>query len=139
MNAAEVSVQRSLEALIFDFGSDIIDYLKVDDVTELLVNPDGKLFVDRLSMTNFIDKLQDSQLKDVFMPLSIRGPYGKIFDSLEDNLSFGSWQSFEMSKMIEENSAVISPTLMYIFHRIQQSIADGHAYERAAADCLADH
>jgi len=79
------------------------------------------------SMTNFIDKLQDSQLKDVFMPLSIRGPYGKIFDSLEDNLSFGSWQSFEMSKMIEENSAVISPTLMYIFHRIQQSIADGHA------------
>jgi len=50
MNAAEVSVQRSLEALIFDFGSDIIDYLKVDDVTELLVNPDGKLFVDRLSM-----------------------------------------------------------------------------------------
>lgn len=79
------------------------------------------------TITNFIDYLQDEDLKTAFYPLSERdangnaGEYGKIFDSDHDTLQLSSWQTFEMGKIINQSS-IIGPTLMFIFHRIENML-----------------
>lgn len=75
------------------------------------------------TISNFIDKLQDTKMKMALSPLSIRGAYGRMFDAEEDNLSFNSWQSFEMDRLTE-SPGIISPTLMYIFHRIEEDLKE---------------
>ena len=74
------------------------------------------------TMSSFINNLQSENLKTAYRQLSIEGPYGKIFDSDKDTLSFSSWQSFEMEKLMG-TKAIVTPTLMYIFHRIEQRLA----------------
>lgn len=44
-----------------------------------------------------------------------------IFDSTEDNLELSQWQTFEMEKLME-TKGIVGPALMYIFHRIEQSL-----------------
>lgn len=73
------------------------------------------------TISGFINNLQDRELKLTFNMLSLNGAYGKIFDSEEDTLSFSGWQSFEMEKLMA-TPAIIGPTLMYIFHRIEQQL-----------------
>ena len=73
------------------------------------------------SISGFINNLQDRELKIAFSPLSIKGAYGKIFDSEQDTLTFSGWQTFEMEKLMA-TPAVVGPTLMYIFHRIEQQL-----------------
>ena len=85
------------------------------------------------TITNFIDYLQDEELKTAFYPLAKNdqngnaGEYGNIFDSDEDTLKLSSWQTFEMGKIINQKS-IIGPTLMFIFHRIENLLKgyDGH-------------
>ena len=81
----------------------------------------GKLPKEFRSISGFINNLQDKELKIAFSPLSIKGAYGKIFDSKQDTLSFAGWQTFEMEKLMA-TPAVVGPTLMYIFHRIEQQL-----------------
>lgn len=73
------------------------------------------------TISAFINNLQDRELKLAFSPLSINGAYGKIFDSEEDMLTFSGWQAFEMEKLMA-TPAIVGPTLMYIFHRIEQQL-----------------
>ncbi len=72
-------------------------------------------------MTNFVNAVQDLELRQAFEPLTIKGAYGGIFDSNEDHLSITSWQSFEMEKLMSTKH-IVGPALMYIFHRIEQSL-----------------
>lgn len=48
-DAQELAMKRSLEALACDFGSELLKYFKDEDVMEMEVNPDGKLFVNTYS------------------------------------------------------------------------------------------
>lgn len=73
------------------------------------------------TISGFINNLQDRKLKTAFASLSISGAYGKIFDSEADSLTFSGWQTFEMEKLMG-TPAIIGPTLMYIFHRIEQEL-----------------
>ena len=73
------------------------------------------------TISGFINNLQDKELKIAFSMLSINGAYGKIFDSDVDTLTFSGWQSFEMEKLMS-TPAIVGPTLMYIFHRIEQQL-----------------
>jgi type IV secretion system protein VirB4 len=72
-------------------------------------------------LTNLVNAVQDEDLKSALMPLTVSGAYGKIFDSDHDSLDLGSWQTFEMEKLMS-TPAIVGPTLMYIFHRIEQSL-----------------
>lgn len=75
------------------------------------------------TMRNLISSIQDKGLKNAVLPLTKDGAYGRIFDSDKDNLTFSSWQTFEMGKlMAKKNTSIISLTLMYIFHRIEQQL-----------------
>ncbi|MBO6178238.1 MAG: conjugal transfer protein TrbE [Selenomonadaceae bacterium] len=79
------------------------------------------------TMTGFVGFLQDIKLKQAFSPLCLddgkgnKGEYSMIFDSTEDNLEISQWQTFEMEKLME-TKGIVSPALMYIFHRIEQSL-----------------
>lgn len=72
-------------------------------------------------MTNLVNAVQDEQLKKALAPLCSGGPYGRIFDSDFDSLQLGSWQTFEMEKLMS-TPQIVGTTLMYIFHRIEQSL-----------------
>lgn len=73
------------------------------------------------TISNLIINIQDQKLKDAFRPLAVDGAYGSIFDSEKDTLTFSSWQSFEMEKLMN-TPTIVGPTLMYIFHRIEQQL-----------------
>lgn len=75
------------------------------------------------TMTTFVSSVQDKDLRTVFTSLTNSGTYGKIFDSNKDSLTFSSWQTFEMEKLMQ-NKAIVGPTLMYIFHKIENMLRD---------------
>lgn len=72
-------------------------------------------------MTNLMNAVQDDQIKKALAPLCSGGPYGRIFDSDTDSLQLGSWQTFEMEKLMS-TPQIVGTALMYIFHRIEQSL-----------------
>ena len=72
-------------------------------------------------MTTFVNAVQSVELKKALKPLCSDGPYGRIFDSDKDNLKLGSWQTFEMEKLMS-TPQIVGTVLMYIFHRIEQSL-----------------
>lgn len=72
-------------------------------------------------MTTLVNSVQSQELKTALQPLTVTGSYGRIFDSPEDTLKLGSWQTFEMEKLMA-TPAIVGPTLMYIFHKIEQSL-----------------
>lgn len=72
-------------------------------------------------MTTLVNFVQSIELKDALRPLTVDGVYGRIFDSDTDNLQISSWQTFEMEKLMQ-TKAIVGPTLMYIFHRIEESL-----------------
>ncbi len=79
------------------------------------------------TMTGFTNYLQDIKLKQAFSPLCLDdgkgnpGEYASIFDSDEDTLEISKWQTFEMERLME-TKGIVGPTLMYIFHRIEESL-----------------
>lgn len=73
------------------------------------------------TMSTFTTTLQDEELREAFKPLTNEGAYGKIFDSSKENVEFSSWQAYEMGRLMEAKS-IVGPTLMYLFHRIEESL-----------------
>lgn len=78
--------------------------------------------VEHRTMLTLYSSVQNKDLKVALQPLTIEGDYGNIFDSKEDNLSFASWQSFEMERLINSTPKIVGTTLMYIFHRIDAEL-----------------
>ena len=72
-------------------------------------------------MTSLVNAIQSVELKTALQPLTISGAYGEIFDADTDSLQLSSWQTFEMQKLMA-TPAIVGSTLMYIFHRIEQSL-----------------
>jgi type IV secretion system protein VirB4 len=73
------------------------------------------------TLSTFKSLVQDKTVKDAVSPLTVDGAYGNMFDSDSENLSFSNWQTFEMEALMN-TPAIVSPTLMYIFHRIEQTL-----------------
>lgn len=71
------------------------------------------------TMTGLVLLLQDRELRQALEPATINGAFGKLFDSTFDNLDYGSWQVFEMAKLMNTPAAV-PPTLSYLFHKLEQ-------------------
>lgn len=108
--------------------TDYLESVKVEVTPELTKYVSDALVsmatlpVGHRSMTTLCSTVQNKELKIAFRPLTIEGDYGSIFDSTEDDLSFASWQSFEMEELINSTPKIVGITLMYIFHRIETEI-----------------
>lgn len=85
-------------------------------LTTLSGTPVGQRTIAGLTMM-----IQDHSVKNALMPLTIDGPYGRMFDSTEDGFSDGNWQVFEMEKLMN-TPAVVIPTLTYLFHKLEQRL-----------------
>jgi type IV secretion system protein VirB4 len=51
------------------------------------------------------------------------GPYGFLFDNVEDNLTFSRFQTFDFEGM-DKNPQILEPLLFYILHRANAAIHD---------------
>ena len=108
----------------------LCDYMAEQNVT---ITPELKKYVrealeslatmpkERRLMQTLVSTIQNKDIKDALRSLTLEGEYGTIFDSGADELSFSSWQSFEMEKLMD-TKRIVGPTLMYIFHRIEEEI-----------------
>lgn len=63
--------------------------------------------------------IQDMNLRQALQPVTINGAFGRLFDANHDNLDYGTWQCFEMEKLMNSPAAV-APTLSYLFHKLEQ-------------------
>lgn len=72
-------------------------------------------------MSALVNAINDTDLKKQLRLLTANGSYGRYFDSDHEDLNFSSWQSFEMEKIMNDKR-IVSSILMYIFHRIEQSL-----------------
>lgn len=51
------------------------------------------------------------------------GPYGALFDNVDDNLTFSTFQTFDFEGM-DKHAAILEPLLFYILHRANAAIYD---------------
>lgn len=80
--------------------------------------------VEYRTMSLLLTNVRQRALQDALKSLTLQGSYGSTFDSKKDNLKFSLWQSFEMEKLMN-TPRIVSPTLMYTFHRIEQQLKEG--------------
>lgn len=63
--------------------------------------------------------LQDHTLRQALLPFTVQGAHGHLLDSTNDNLSYGTWQAFEMEEIMETPNVVL-PLLTFLFHRLEK-------------------
>lgn len=108
----------------------IYDFLRQENLT---INPEVKKHVwtaltgmaamkpEYRTLSTFKSLVQNKEVKDAITPLTLDGAYGAMFDANEEKLAFSAWQTFEMETLMN-TPTVVSPTLAYIFHRIEQAL-----------------
>lgn len=106
----EIFIQENIELTPVQKG-------KLWDALELLSTSKPKL----RTLSNLNTSLNDRILKETLEKFTIRGALGRYFDSSEENISFSSWQVFEMGKIMHNKSA-ITPLLSYLFHKIEEQL-----------------
>jgi type IV secretion/conjugal transfer VirB4 family ATPase len=73
-----------------------------------------------LTLTNILPR----NLRQALGKWVLGGQYGRIFDNVEDTLSFARFQTFDFEGM-EKVPHVLEPLLFYVLHRAQAAIYDG--------------
>jgi type IV secretion system protein VirB4 len=71
------------------------------------------------TLTGLTLLLQDTALRQALEPVTLGGAFGRLFDADADNLDYGSWQVFEMGKLMNTPAAV-APTLSYLFYKLEK-------------------
>lgn len=75
------------------------------------------------SLTDFVAVLQDNELRNALSPYTISGKFGYLLDAEKDGLDFKSGTiTFEIEELMDLGEEAIIPTLLYIFHKIEQSL-----------------
>jgi len=79
------------------------------------------------SLTNFVQAVQLSEIKEALSFYTIQGHTGALLDAETDGLSFTdvTMTTFELGHLMNGNPAmkkVTVPVLLYIFHRIEQML-----------------
>ena len=76
---------------------------------------------EQLTMTLFSNLVQNDDIRIAIKPLTMKGPYGKLFDNAEDKSGTGRWQVYEMETLMSKKE-IVPPTLDYLFHRIETKL-----------------
>jgi len=72
------------------------------------------------TLSNFMTRLQDRELKDALKYYSISGALGHILDSETDSFEASSFTAIEMEELMNMGEAALMPVLLYLFHRIEK-------------------
>lgn len=71
------------------------------------------------TLTIFLQLLQHQRLREALRPYSLEGPYGKLLDAEDDQLTASCWQTFEVEQLMQQ-PALLRAVLPYLFHRLEQ-------------------
>lgn len=63
--------------------------------------------------------IQDEELRQALLPYTVQGAHGHLLDNNFDNLSYNSWQCFEM-EVLMETPGIVLPVLSFLFHRLEK-------------------
>ena len=75
--------------------------------------------VEERTLTGLSLLLQSAPLRSALAPYTLEGPFGRLLDAAEDDLSLADVQCFEMEALMGSDS-VVAPVLSYLFHRLQE-------------------
>lgn len=70
------------------------------------------------TLTGLSVLMQSNRLRQALQPYTLKGPYGRLLDSDEDQLGRADVLCFEMEELMHGKSAVL-PILTYLFHRLE--------------------
>src|SRR5207237_8635425 len=76
-------------------------------------------------MTDFVHPLQAQQLREALAHYTLSGPLGHLLDAQSGDLGQGRLQVFEMSHLMALGQKHLVPILLYLFHRVEQRLAEG--------------
>lgn len=62
--------------------------------------------------------LQSNKLRQALQPYTLEGPFGRMLDAAQDDLSVSDVQHFEMEELMHHKQLVL-PVLTYLFHRLE--------------------
>jgi type IV secretion system protein VirB4 len=111
----------------------ILDILRAENVT---ITPEYKSLIrealislasnpiEQRTITGFKMLVQSEIIREAIKDYTQAGSFGEIFDAPCDTLKYGTWQVFEMAKLMEMKAAV-PPTLSYLFHKLDQRFQNG--------------
>jgi type IV secretion system protein VirB4 len=71
------------------------------------------------TLTGLALLLQSNTLRTALAAYTLEGPYGRLLDAAEQNLSLADVQCFETEGLMNE-AGVVAPVLTYLFHRLEE-------------------
>lgn len=74
------------------------------------------------SLTDFVHRLQDLNLKEALKHYTEAGAMGRILDARQDGLDASAFTVFEMESIMEMGTKNLVPVLLYLFHQIERSL-----------------
>ena len=75
--------------------------------------------IEERTLTGLSLLLQSSALRSALTPYTLEGPFGRLLDAAESNLSLGGIQCFETEALMGQ-AGVVAPVLTYLFHRLEE-------------------
>jgi len=78
----------------------------------------GTMPLPHRTLSTLYGLIQSKEMKDGLLQFTLSGAYGDILDAAEDTLSDGTWQTFELERLMEQR-AIVAPVLTYLFHRLE--------------------
>ena len=74
------------------------------------------------SITDFMNLVQDRDIKEVIKPYTRKGLYKNLIDADKDTLGLSKFIVFEMEEIMGMGDNILIPILTYIFHRIEKTL-----------------
>lgn len=75
------------------------------------------------SLTDFVSGVQLRAIKEALRHYTIDGPLGHLLDAETDALSLGSFQTFEIERLMTMGEQCLVPVLTHLFRRIEKQLA----------------
>lgn len=94
---------------------------KLDGALDLL----ARMEREHRTLTDLRVQLQDPELQEVLRYYSVEGNLGRLLDAGSDCLDDSSAQVFELKHLLGMGDRVLVPTLLYLFHRVEQRLGAG--------------
>jgi type IV secretion system protein VirB4 len=74
------------------------------------------------SLTEFLNNVQDNEIRDTLKPYTIAGLLGNLLDATSDGLDFSNFCTFEIEDLMNLNIKYSLPVLLYLFRRIEKNL-----------------
>lgn len=74
------------------------------------------------TLTEFCNTIQDTAIREALCYYTLGSPMGRLLDALQDGLGSGCFQTFELSHLLNAGEKASVPTLLYLFHRVEQRL-----------------